>query len=364
MLATPTLSNIDIAYKIYFARTPIHFNFYNIAQDTTIQNVTVEVYIWRGYQVDVPVAPSVVFNNIKKISPHDNYIAIEIHNEIRAFITASNLNQNNPQWAYNTTTASTTSGEGVYFHIVYKVDSEAVQQLGTYYATTGYRYNFEKKGGYYNSFIASETERRYAKGIVYDNHTINLSSIVANSHSGTTGSGAMITKTLVTPSVRDTQTGVSCLIAYVDRLGKWDTFTPFGKFVETTDLKRDDNDISFRNPLMINSQIQHSSVTNIVSNVRKFNINTGLISENNNYQIREMLQSSKMYLVIFGGDVYNNASIGITADSTQVTADNTSITADNVTITIADLGLYSNFTQIPVKCNTNTFLKKTKLNNI
>jgi len=101
-LATPVLTNIDSKAKIFFAESPIHFNFQNDATDASIQKITVEVYIWRGFQTaDLPTTPAVIFNNIKKISPHDNYIAIELHNEIKAYITSSNLNKNNPQGAYN-----------------------------------------------------------------------------------------------------------------------------------------------------------------------------------------------------------------------------------------------------------------------
>ena len=141
MLATPVLTNIDSKAKIFFAQSPVHFNLQNELGNNSLQSATIEVYIWRGFQqADLPLSPNIVFNNIKKISPQDTYIAIELHNEIKAFITSSNLNKNNPQWAYNTTSIPTTAGEGVYFHIVYKVDSESVKQLGTYFATSGYRY--------------------------------------------------------------------------------------------------------------------------------------------------------------------------------------------------------------------------------
>ncbi len=362
-LATPILTNIDSKAKIFFAESPIHFNFQNQLTDSSIQKVTVEVYIWRGFQTaDLPATPTVVFNNIKKISPHDNYIAIELHNEIKAFITSSNLNKNNPQWAYNTTEKATTAGEGVYFHIVYKVDSESVKQLGTYFATTGYRYSFEQKGGMYTTFDDSETFRRYAKNIRYDNCTINLTTVKATSQSGT-GVNGMINQVDVNPTLRETQTGVPCLIAYVNRLGLWDTFTPFGKFVESIETKRDEYSNSFRNPLNVNSQIQHLQQTGSAKGVRKFQINTGLLDERNNYQIREIIQSSKVYLVIFDGSrIFTSVTIGLTVDSTQVSADNTSITADATTVTINDLGNYSNFTQIPVKILTKDFVKKTKLN--
>lgn len=362
-LANPTLTNIDSKAKIFFAESPIHFNFQNQLTDSSIQKVTVEVYIWRGFQTaDLPTTPTVVFNNIKKISPHDNYIAIELHNEIKAFITSSNLNKNNPQWAYNTTEKATTAGEGVYFHIVYKVDSESVKQLGTYFATTGYRYSFEQKGGMYTTFDDSETFRRYAKNIRYDNCTINLTTVKATSQSGT-GVNGMINQVDVNPTLRETQTGVPCLIAYVNRLGLWDTFTPFGKFVESIETKRDEYSNSFRNPLNVNSQIQHLQQTGSAKGVRKFQINTGLLDERNNYQIREIIQSSKVYLVIFDGSrIFTSVTIGLTVDSTQVTADNTTITADATTVTVNDLGNYSSFTQIPVKVLTKDFVKKTKLN--
>lgn len=361
-LATPTLNNIDSKAKIFLAESPIHFNFQNDLTDASIQKVSVEVYIWRGFQTaDLPATPTLVFNNIKKISPHDNYIAIELHNEIKSYITSSNLNKNNPQWAYNTTDKATTAGEGVYFHIVYKVDTESVKQLGTYFATTGYRYSFEQKGGMYATFNDVETFRRYAKNIRYDNCIINLTTVASTSFSGT-GTNGMITQTIVNPALRETQTGVSCLVAYINRLGLWDTFTPFGKFVESIDTKRDEYSNSFRNPLNVNSQIQHLQQSGSAKGFRKFQINTGLLDERNNYQVREIIQSSKIYLVIFENDVFEATSIGLTVDSTQVSADNTFITADSVTITAGDLGNYSTFTQIPVKNLTSNFVKKTKLN--
>lgn len=366
MLATPILTNINSKAHIFFAQSPIHFNLQNVAGDSSIQSVTVNVYIWRGFQqADLPATPNIVFNNIKKISPSDNYIAIELHNEIKAYITSSNLNRNNPQWAYNPTSVPTTAGEGVYFHIVYSVSgvdyTESDKQLGTFFATTGYRYNFEQKGGYYTSYEDVETVRKYANGINYDRSTINRTTSIATSQSGS-GIDGMITQQSLNPTARNTQTGVKCLIAYVNRLGLWDTFTPFGKFVESTDIKRDEFNSSFRNPLNVNNQIQHQKQSGNAKALRKFSINTGLLDENNNYQVRELLQSSKVYLVVFEGDIFTAEQTGITIDSTVVSIDNTFITIDNATVTAENIGFYSKFTQIPVKNATSTFLKKTRLN--
>lgn len=358
MLATPILTNISSRASIFFAQSPIHFNLQNELANASIQSVTVEVYIWRGFQTaDLPTTPNIVFNNIKKISPQDNYIAIEISEEIKAFITSSNFNRNNPQWAYNATDKATTSGEGVYFHIVYKVDSESVKQLGTYFSTTGYRYDFERRP--YTDFTSPETFRRYANAINYDRFDFNLNTVKETSFSGV---GGMITQTVPTGLNRETQTGVKCLIAYINRVGLWDTFTPFGKFTESLSTKRETYNINFRNPLNVNSQIQHQQQAGLPKGVRKFTINTSLIDERNNYQVLEMLQSPKLYLVVFENDVFLNESIGLTVDSTLVTVDNTDITVDEDTVTSENLGFYSKFVQIPIKNNTTEYLKKTRLN--
>ena len=361
-LTTPTLTNIANKSQIFLAESPIHFNLQNILKDASIQKATVEVYIWRGYQLaDLPITPQVVFNNIKKISPHDNYIAIELHNEIKAFITSSNLNKNNPQWAYNVTSGATTAGEGVYFHIVYKIDEESIKQMPTYFATTGYRYSFEQKGGNYITYDSIETTRKYAHGINYDKFDINLNTLYTVSYSGT-GTNGMITQTTFNPSVKQSQTGVKCLIAYVNRLGLWDTFTPFGKVTSSEPVERDEFSSSFRDPLNINSQIQHLKQNGAPKGRRKHTINTGLLDEKNNYQVREIRQSSKIYLVIFGDDVFQAVQTGITIDSTTVSIDDTTITIDSDTVTENDLGKYSTFVQIPVKRMSDNFILKTRLN--
>ena len=361
MLTSPILTNIDSKAKIHLAGSPIHFNIQNEAQDASIQSVTIEVYIWRGFQTaDLPATPSLRFVDIPKISPGDNYIQISLHNEIKAFITSSNLNKNNPQWAYNTTTDASTTGEGCYFHIVYKVGTESDKQLGTYFATTGYRYNFEQKGGGYTSYTDSESARYYANAINYTAYDFNLATVAATSFSGT-GTNGVIWRNSLTPT-RRTQTGVKCIIAYVNRLGLWDVFTPFGKVIETIETKRDEYSSTFRDPLNVNAQIQHLKQTGAPKGLRKYSINTGLIDENNNYQIREMLASPKLYLVIFNEDTFTAASIGITIDSTTTTIDDTTITVDSDTVTAGNVGFYSSFVQIPVTNKTNSFLKKTRLN--
>lgn len=354
----PILTNISNKNQFFFAQSPIHFEIKNELENTLIQKVSIQLFIWRGFQTaNLPIAPTLIYNNIKKISPNDNYIAIELSDEIRSFITSSNLNKNNPQWAYNAISKPTTSGEGVYFHIVYKVDNESEKQLGTYFATIGYRYDFEQIGGMYQTFIDQEVYRKYAVGINYGRSFFNLDTVKETSSTST-----MFDYVDINPANREVQTGVKSLIAYVNRSGYWDTFTPFGKFTESVDSKREEFDINYRSPLTVNSQIQHLKQSGAPKGFRKFTINTGLIDEKNNYQILEILNSPKIYLVIFENDVFLTESIGITVDSTLVTVDDTSITVDSDTVTAENIGFYSKFVQVPVKLNTNTYQKKTKLN--
>jgi hypothetical protein len=66
----------------------LYFNFENDLADLIATAVTVEVYIWSLQATNLPAA-NIVFNNVKRYR-RDKYIALEFHNEIKAFITASN----------------------------------------------------------------------------------------------------------------------------------------------------------------------------------------------------------------------------------------------------------------------------------
>lgn len=185
--------------------------------------------------------------------------------------------------------------------------------------------------------------------------------MAATSFSGT-GTNGVIWSNTITPATTKQQTGVKTIIAYINRLGLWDVFTPFGKVIETIETKREEFSSSFRDPLNINAQIQHFKQTGAPKGMRKYSINTGLIDERNNYQVREMLASPKIYLVIFNEATFTAANVGETIDSTTTTIDDTTITIDNDTVTGDNIGFYSSFIQIPVTSKTNSFAKKTQLN--
>ena len=362
MLAVPILTPINAKDKILLAGSPINFNLRNLAQTNLIQKVEVNIYIWKGLQTaDRPLTPQIVYLNLKKISKDDSYIAIEISSEVKSFITASNLNLNNPQYSYNLVSNATTVGEGVYVHIVYKVDAETDVQMPTYFATSGYRLNSEKKGVQYTDFIDAETYRKFAKSIYYSKSSFNFTTVVATSQSNS-GTNGIIKTEQVIPIEIGSQTGVSCMIAYINRLGLWDTFTPFGKVTDTLSGKNETVNLAFRNPLGINTEIHHLQTQNVVSASTKYSINTGLLDERNNYQILELLFSPKRYLIFFGDPTFTQITVGLTVDNTIISVDSILINVSQETITIDDIGLYSTFRQIPIKMNTDSILKKTRLN--
>ena len=69
-----------------------------------------------------------------------------------------------------------------------------------------------------------------------------------------------------------------------------------------------------------------------------------------------------LYLLEFTWETYTIIHEGLTVDTTEVTVDDTTYTVDNDTVTTEDIGYFSTFKQIPVTCQTDSFTKKTRLN--
>lgn len=358
MLSRPNFTLINNRNQIFFSRTPMYFKFQNLAQDRNFTKLDVEVNIWRGSQPDVADLPELRYLNLKKVSPQDNYIEIEIANEINSYIVSGNFNKSNPQLAYNSTEIVTTANEGVFFQIVYKFDSEPDVDLGTCFATTGYKLSNDKTEFGYKDFKDIVDFKKYAKGIKYFESSINLN----NTDIEATSTASMINKTELTNIVRENQTGVKCLIAYVNSLGYWDYFTPFGKVTEKLNAKTEKQNLSFRNMYNFNASIEHLQSKKVTDTSKLFTINTGLIEQQNNYQIEQLLLSQKTYLIIFEDEVFSDLDVTYTVDSTIISVDNTNILVSEDTVQLGDIGFYKKFQQIPVTLKTDDFVLKTQLN--
>jgi len=357
-IATPTLTNISDRSQIYFAGSPIHIDI------TTSAPVDLDLYIWRGYQTaDLPTTPQISYRGIPLVSAADTYVAFEISEQIRSYIVASNVNESNPQWNYNNVKAATLAGEGVYWQIVTRLSSGGgIVQYGTNFATLGFRGNYEQKGLPYSTYEDEGSARKWARNILYDDCDFRLTTVAATSHSGNKATVGMIAQTPIVPYNPDCQTGSPYLIAYLNKLGLWDTFTPFGKIVTNETISGNSYNRTYRDPLHINNSIKHSVMQGQKASKVSYTINTGALDESMIYQIQELIYSPKVYLVAFSGAVITSAQVGMTADTTTASADDTTITADTTAVTVSSLGFYSNFKQIPVICTNTSYIHKSKLN--
>jgi hypothetical protein len=200
---------------------------------------------------------------------------------------------------------------------------------------------------FYNPQIANYFEQTF-------NFTLNVA--VANTEN-------IINYNPIIPPVGFTRCSLDpCLIVFLNKLGLWESFTPFGKFTASTKIDRTDSNISHRDPSQVDNTFIHSKLTNNLEVLQSYIVNTGSLTEEMNSVIEELIYSPKVYLVKFKGDTETTTTVGITIDSTLVTIDSTEITIDSQTVTSEYLGLLKSFQQIPVIVTDSDFQRKTRVN--
>jgi hypothetical protein len=356
-MITPT--TITTENQIYLTGSPINLKIQNANQDTTIKSVVCEVYIWNGNLNTPPTLPNYTLVS-DKISAADNYINFQI-----AEILASHITGTKFAWQSGDGQPSI-SGEGTFFHYKYQVTNEnaiietAVESY-TNFATLGWRYDFEQVGDVglqpYLGLIPQNYNRNYAPQIKYYARDFDYTKTLE-----TCTSENIIVSAVNTPTKTKCQLGEKFLVVYINRLGLWDYFTPYGKVIKSTKVEADTNPRLYRNPITINNNVNHSKQRNIEDTSQSYTINSGDLHETMVNQIEEVIYSPLVYLLEFTGEVFTQTQVGLTVDSTTVTVDDTTYTVDNDTVTSADLNYYSTFKQIPVTCETNQFVKKSRLN--
>jgi len=359
MAITPT--TITTEDQIYLCGSPINLRIKNLAQDSTIQSVQCELYIWSG-ALNAPPSLASYTLVADKVSANDDYINFQI-----AEIIASHINGTKFAWISGDN-APSIAGEGVFFQCKYQVTSATVEApvtMVTNFATMGYRYDFEQVGEValssnkqpYLGLLPINYNRYYNGGIKYFTRYFDFTKTL-----GTCTSENIILSTVNTPATTKCQLGDKYLVVYINRLGLWDYFTPFGKAIKSVKLSSETNPRLYRNPNSINNSVNHSKNRQIETSDQSYVLNTGDLTELMTDQVEEVIYSPLVYLVEFTGEQYTVIQEGLTVDSTLVTVDSTIYTVDNETITHADLGYYSTFKQIPVTCSTDNFVKKTRLN--
>lgn len=357
-MITPT--TITTESQIYLTGSPINLRVQNYNQDATIKTALLELYIWNGNLNNPPTDPTHVLK-ADKVSKNDNYINFQVSE-----ILASYIDKTKFAWISGDTQPSL-SGEAIFWQTRQVITNEnGVTELPfeslTNLATLGYRFDFEQigtplDGQPYNGLIPINYERNYTESINYYRRSFDFTNTL-----GTCTSENIIKSTPFIPTDSKCQLGDKYLVVYINRLGLWDYFTPYGKAVSSVKVTSDTNPRLYRNPNIINNNVNHSKIRSISETPQTITSNTGSLHEDMTEQVEEVILSPLIYLIEFTGETFTVINLGLTVDNTIVTVDSTLYTADNQTVTEEDLGYFSKFKQMPVICTSENFTKKTRLN--
>ena len=357
---TVTRTEIDTPEKLLFANSPIHFKIQNTAQDNTILSATLKCYVWSGNLNRTLGLPNFkLFKN--QVSIQDNYIDFQLDGQLKSFI--------NPKFAYNEMNLPAVANQGVFFQfeatIVSTTGTETIE-IPTHYVTLGYRWNYEQSLLGNNGIIPNGSIGFGVISNKYYNHLvpnyIKQSFDFTKSISEATSSNIILTQ-IDTPE----DNLLKCsrdpyVIVYLDKLGLWQMFTPFGKTIVATKVNTEFNNRAFRDSSNVDNRYQHHKGRTKIETPQSYSVNTGALNESMAQLVEEILYSEKVYLINFKGDLQTTTTIGLTIDNTYVSIDDETITIDNETVTEEFLDFYKTFRQIPVIATGNDFTRKTRIN--
>jgi hypothetical protein len=353
-----------------FCNSPILLDIQNAAKDTTIKSVRVFLWIWHGDLKKVLGSPNHTMEK-DQVSVNDNYIQLQIDGLVKSFLVAPTTAQNTdqPNFAYNELTNPAITGQGVFYQIQKEVTSDAgtvITNEPTHFATLGYLWNYEQTenfefdgtGGGASGF--KRTVNRFYNPQIH-NYIEQSFNLEADPNVITTEN--MINVTDITPPAAFSRCSRdSSFIAYIDKLGLFQMFTPHGKITTLGQITGDSVPLAFRNASKIdNTYTHHKTRVNTEIN-QKYIVNTGYITEDMTDIVEEIMYSDKVYLIKFKGDVQTETTVGITVDNTFITVDDTTITVDEASIGAEFLSFFKTHRQIPVTIANREFLLKTMIN--
>jgi hypothetical protein len=334
---------------------------FNIELPITTQiDVQLYVWVWTGAQ-NKTLGPETFMLPKAKVSSTDTYINIEVNEQIISYIEASRLS-----YTYiSDNTKPDNSDLAVFVQWKWIFNDSTGGISPTYIATRGYRWDYEK-----NSFGISNLDRPYgAHGQLptiapLKKYSPAISYFERNFVYGQAIDVATTRNVIVaTPIVPSLESLDACqrelfLIVYLNKLGLWEQFTPYGKVSTPNSVDSEKYNLSHRRPRQIFNDVAFSKRKQISEVLKSYQINTDYIDESVNDVIEEIIYSPSIYLVKFAGD-YQTVVDPITIDSTLVTIDNTDITIDSQG---SDPTKYKTFQQVPVICTTENFEPKTITN--
>lgn len=339
--ATKTL--IESIEDISFVNSPIHIRL----EKTGITKATLKLWLWRG-ALDITLGASNYVFKKDRVSADDNYINIEISEQIKAFIIGKN---NEPNFAYNELGLAAVSGQGVFWQVQADIETDTeIEQRNfrTSFATLGYRYNNEET---FTLPTLWHDERIHD----YFKQSFDFTQPLETATSSNIILQEPLTSTLIRESLNP------YLIAYLDKDGLYQLFTPNSKVQVVETIKRVNNNISHRDPSRVNTSYVHSKNVADIDSTATYTLETGVLNEEQVEVVRQIVYSPKVYLIRFKGDFQNTSTIGLTIDSTFVTIDET-ITIDSTTIDNEYVGYFKSHEQIPVILKDTDFERKNRVN--
>lgn len=350
-------TDITTTEQITFCNSPIHLRIQNAAQDSTITRVILYLWIWNEEQNKVLGNANFI---LKKdyISVSDDYINFQVSDLIKSVLIG---NDNQPYFAYNQVSNPTITGQGVFWQAkaeVYSGETLETWNSGSYFATLGYKFNYEQNQIGFNGF-GGPVNRWYNPRIHnYITQNFNLTTTVAT---GTTTNLINITD-VTPPNGWKRCTKDPSLIVFLNKNGLWEMFTPHGKITTKSKIDSETSNLGFRDPSKIDNTYTHSKLRYNLDVEQSYIINTGLLDETMVSIVEQILLSPKVYLIKFKGDIITAPQVGITIDNTYVTIDDTNITIDSDTIGAEDVGFFYTHQQIPVTVTNSDFDFKNRIN--
>jgi len=324
----------------------------------TQTDVELHVWVWTGAQ-DKELGSATFMLPKAKVSSNDTYINLEVNEQIYASIEAPRLS-----YTYiSDNTKPDNSDLAVFVQWKWIFNDNTGGTSPTYIATRGYRWDYER-----NSFGVSNLDNPYgASGQLPTIAPIKKYSPAINYYERDFVYGQaidvattrnIIVATPIVPTNLDVCQRELYLIVYLNKLGLWEQFTPYGKVTNPNKVDADTYELMHRRPRQIFNDVAFSKRKAVTNILKSYSINTDYIDESVNDVIEEIVYSPAIYLVKFLGD-YQTVVDPITIDSTLVTIDNTDITIDSQG---SDPTKYKTFQQIPVICTTENFEPKTITN--
>jgi len=367
ILPIENITAIELPEQITFCNSPININL----EQAGILSAYVYLFIWNGDLQQELGEPTVTLFK-ERVSASDTYIHMEISDYLRSFLVAppNALNTSQPNFVYNELTNPTITGQGCFWQIVADVTTATETTRYNYssnFCTLGYKWNYEQTlfnpinivtGGSLG-FSDSYTKYYNSKIHNYIDQYFNLTVPVDTA----TSTNVITIEDVTIPAGFERCAQQPYLIVYLNKIGLFEMFTPYGKVSISEKVESDTSNRSFRNPAYVDNSFMHSEIRTISEVMQQYTINTGLLRPDMVAQVEEIIYSPKVYLIEFKGDLNLTPTTGITIDSTYITIDDMNVTIDGAGVTGEYLAFFKTHRQIPVTVVNSDFERKVRLNN-